>query len=57
MSITVTTDVFCDDCGHWIHGPSTYKAEPMGARLWAKKAGWVRRKVNGALVDLCAKCK
>jgi len=61
MSITVTTDVFCDgqDCGVWIHGTTGSKVKARAARAQAGAKGWtyVRRGgLYGQMVDLCPEC-
>lgn len=56
MSIVVTTDVFCDECGNWIFGDTGHKADARKARASAKSEGWVRIRVDGRLVDLCPTC-
>lgn len=60
MSITVTTDVFCDypHCGQWEHGTVGSTPNATGARRRVAPAGWrVRRFTNPAgltvTVDLC----
>lgn len=59
MSITVTTDVFCEGtrngerCVQWIFGTVGPRSAAGEARKNAKAAGWVRR--NGK--DLCPDCK
>lgn len=53
MSISVTTDVVCDECGHWNYGPTSGKKETLEARQMAKGAGWVH--VNGE--DICYRCR
>lgn len=53
MSITVTTDVFCDQCGDWVFGIASHKIENKKARLNAKKQGWLRIKNQ----DICPSCK
>lgn len=41
MSITVTTDVFCDGCGNWINGVYTHnRAAITRARSVALRNGW-----------------
>lgn len=58
MSLTVTTDVFCDGdaCVAWIGGVTGNVKEAQAARAEAKSYGWIRRKVAGAWVDLCPEC-
>jgi hypothetical protein len=55
MSITVTTDVFCDgpDCLAWINGVSSTRTQAAAARKEARRYGWSRR--NGR--DLCPECR
>lgn len=52
MSITISTDVVCDECSAWIDG--TFANRPMvaQARRQAKLLGWSRR--GGR--DLCPEC-
>lgn len=58
MSITVTTDVFCDVCSEWIEGVSaaTYGNVAGQARGIAYAQGWRRIKLNGKLSDVCPRC-
>lgn len=44
MAFTITTDVFCDDCGNWDAGESGNTI--MKTRAWArvKKRGWSRER-------------
>lgn len=58
MSITVTTDVFCDVCNNWTDGcsSSANKIRRKSAREAAKRAGWKRIRVNGSMRDLCPGC-
>lgn len=43
MSFTITTDVFCDKCGDWIHGVAA--SATMKAEAWAKArtSGWSKK--------------
>lgn len=43
MSITITTDVFCDEegCGWWIFGVVGKRTNASGARCNAGQQGWV----------------
>lgn len=45
MSFTITTDVFCDECGAWTNGVS--EGSPNRASAWtvAKARGW--KKIKG----------
>lgn len=62
MSVTVTTDVFCDGvepsgmlCQQWISGEVVGpRSDATGARKTAKRAGWVRSTANGR--DYCPTC-
>lgn len=56
MSITITTDVFCDMCSEWIHGATGPKPFPKRSRALAFSAGWGRLKRNGRTLDLCPTC-
>ena len=59
MSITVTTDVFCDLCGDWHSGVSGTKPQAKDARRSAKHFGWIYKKdeVDGEMQDICPKCQ
>jgi hypothetical protein len=60
MSVTVTTHLFCDNCHDWdedIFVSGVMTAEHSKVRRIAKRRGWVRRKIEDKLVDLCPKCK
>jgi hypothetical protein len=58
MSITVTTDVFCDneDCSAWEFGYVGNVMNVNAARRRAKSCGWTRKNVMGDLMDLCPEC-
>lgn len=57
MSVTVTTDVFCDGCGVWIHGCVGPRPEHRAARRVAKAHGWkYQRSSTRKMVDLCPRC-
>lgn len=58
MSITVTTDVFCDDCSNWIFGDASHKIRKNYARKIAKKNGWKHFKspITEKMIDVCPKC-
>ena len=44
MSLSVTTDVFCDRCPRWLCGTQgRLRAEGREARRLAREAGWVHR--------------
>lgn len=51
VSVTVTRDVFCDECGDWTHG--VVNEDAKAARRVARREGWVYRKGK----DLCPQCK
>lgn len=54
MSITITTDVFCDDCGmDWVHGITGNKPQRAEARRVARAAGWLCDRSG----DYCPKCR
>ena len=62
MTVRVTYDLFCDNCGNWEHGfvktintPGKHAANLRGRY---KKEGWGRLQVqvDGSLIDLCPKC-
>lgn len=58
MSIVITTDVFCDLCGNWIHGALGPTPNARGARRKAKANGWDRRHVSGGgVIDICPGCR
>lgn len=56
MSITISTDVFCDgfeDCSQWIEGTTGPRSDAKAARKNAKRYGWKR--VRGK--DYCPDCQ
>lgn len=53
MSITVTTDIVCDECGDWRHGVSGMASAAKAARAEVHRRYGFRR-IDGK--DLCAKC-
>lgn len=54
MAATVYVDVWCDVCYDWTHGDSK---TIRGARWNAKhRYGWVYRKIDGRMMDLCKEC-
>ena len=57
MSIAKTYDVFCDGdgCINWEDGASSTRSASV-ARRHAKGYGWVRRRLDGRMVDLCPRC-
>lgn len=58
MSITVTTDVFCNNCTDWTEGVSGRDfADPKAARKHAKQNGWISIYRDKKLIDLCPACK
>ena len=59
MSITITTDVFCDVCETaWVHGITGLKAGIRCARRRAKERGWNRHRlpISGKMIDVCPEC-
>ena len=59
MSLTITTDVFCDECGAWnsqTGGATGMVIMGHEARRKAKSAGYVCLRENGKLLDLCPDC-
>jgi hypothetical protein len=57
MSISVTTDVFCDIChDNWISGLTSHTVQSVCARRIARMAGWTRVRVAGRLLDVCPEC-
>jgi hypothetical protein len=56
MSLSVTTDVFCDEsgCHTWVAGThGRAKAEAREARYAAGRMGWSRERRGDGFVDLC----
>jgi hypothetical protein len=60
MSLTVTTDVFCDypGCIQWEHGVTGVAVRGGDARRKVEQVGWVRRRfvsrsTSTVTVDLC----
>jgi hypothetical protein len=56
MSLTITTDVFCDLCPGWVNGKTGGSIEAEAARQSAKGAGWQRIRVDNKLYDICKDC-
>lgn len=52
MSITISTDVFCEECGNWTAGATGTKPRPKAAREIAKSQGWAFFKRK----DYCPDC-
>jgi hypothetical protein len=40
VSVTITTDVFCDECSHWAHFGTGTKSQTGEALRAARAAGW-----------------
>jgi hypothetical protein len=60
MSVTVTTHIFCDVCNNWdpdigISGVTRVCA--VEARTIAKRRGWIRKRVDGRVIDICDSCQ
>lgn len=55
MSITISTDVFCDgeDCSQWTHGTTGPAPNAAKARKEARLSGWRYHKRK----DYCPHCK
>ena len=55
--IRYTADVFCDNCGCWIHGIIGSKPSGLArpALAEAKRHGW-SRDVKSIFTDLCPTC-
>lgn len=50
--IVAAYSVFCEDCTDW-----TAEARSVAdARAWAKSRHWLRKRRDGAMVDLCPLC-
>lgn len=56
MSMTITTDVFCDDCSDWTEGVSAIKIQAKTALAIAKSRGWKRIREGNLVLDLCPAC-
>jgi hypothetical protein len=56
MSVTYTTDIFCDMCSQWTHGYTSISAKK--AREAAKQKGWKRIHVSHLkkYIDVCPAC-
>lgn len=57
MTIKVTTDVFCNVCGNWVHGLVDFDKQAQMARDIARDQGWITQRRDGKLVDLCPNCQ
>jgi hypothetical protein len=62
MTMAVYRRLWCDGrdedgpCGNW-HGTAEFNGETVASiRRSAHIEGWVRRRRNGRLVDLCPEC-
>ena len=57
MTVRYTADVFCDNCGDWVHGTVSHKPTGLArpALEVAKNAGWSRHNASDYL-DLCPTC-
>jgi len=56
MSVNLTHDVFCDECGQWIHAFVSHKAQIRKAREYAKRGGWAYIWTPEGYRDLCPDC-
>ena len=58
MSISITTDVFCDICGSWTFGAVGSKSSPQAARCNARRQGWLRCRspISNKMSDICDVC-
>lgn len=57
MVVRVTTDVFCDECGDWVHGTISNEKQAIFARAVAREQGWIVRRRPGRMVDICPRCQ
>jgi hypothetical protein len=53
VSVTITTDVFCDRCGNWAHFRAASRAYPQAALQAASAAGWTVMEDGRCM---CPKC-
>ncbi len=54
MSVTITTDVFCDQCGNWAHyGTHPTKAVIAEALRGARRAGWTVKRDGSCTCPQC----
>lgn len=56
MSLTISTDVFCDLCCRWVHGTASDTKEARRARRNARLSGWAYKRIDGRMKDLCKDC-
>lgn len=54
MSVTITTDVFCDECGRWDHYRCGEKAFVRDAQRAAVRAGWLVKVTTNEC--MCPEC-
>lgn len=54
MSLTITTDVFCDKrgCGNWVDGITGPRTDAKAARAETRRHGWKITRAG----DLCPHC-
>lgn len=59
MSVSVTTDVFCDYCNNWEHGVTGNRAKAREARKEVSFKGWTRIWENSRMcfLDCCPQCR
>lgn len=59
MSITITTDVFCDFCQLWTYGVCGGGGiiQTQKARKNAQRMGWAYKLISGKMVDICPDCQ
>ena len=55
--IRVTTDVFCDECGNWVHGQVGREKRVTRACQIAADQDWIVKRQNGQVVDICPECQ
>lgn len=56
MSVSITTDIFCDGCNCWEHGLTGVKMQSVEARKIASGKGWTKKRGNGTIEDYCPEC-
>ncbi len=56
MSLLITTDISCDECGNWTAGYAGCRIDGRRARAQARAAGWQQVRRGGERRDLCPTC-
>lgn len=53
MSVTIRTEIHCDQCGNWEDQTTGTRPDARHVRAWLKTKGW---KFKAGIGDLCDRC-